>query len=235
MCTLTYIAKPEEAIITVNRDEAPTRAASDPIIREENGFQFWLAPEPVSGGSNFVLDIINQRLLVLLNGAFKAHKHVPPYRISRGVMMMEAFAFDTLREMEHSYDFAGIEPFTLLSFQGGRWEELRWDATASHHNAPPIGESRIWSSTKLYPAEAILYREKEFGDFLKNSRAVYHQQLFEMHRRFMDDSRGIGYRMNYEDRVKTVSVTQLVLKDGRMMLRYLDLNREPKQILERIF
>lgn len=235
MCTVTYIPRKEETIITVNRDEAPTRAASDPIIREENGRQFWLAPEPISGGSNFVLDIINQRALILLNGAFKPHKHNPPYRMSRGVMMIEAFGFETLREMESAYDFSGIEPFTLLSFQSGQWEELRWDGERTHHATPAPNESAIWSSTKLYPEEIVEQRRREFNEFITNSRAVYAQQLFEMHRRSTDDPRGIGYNMNYEDRVRTVSITQLVVKGGRMLLRYLDLNREPKQILERIF
>jgi hypothetical protein len=235
MCTLTYVPRQEEVIITVNRDEAPSRAASDPIIREENGRQFWLAPEPVSGGSNFVLDIINQRLLVLLNGAFKPHKHEPPYRLSRGVMMIEAFGFDTLREMEGAYDFSGIEPFTLLSFQSGQWGELRWDGEKTHHAVPAADKSAIWSSTKLYPEEIVAQRQREFEEYISKSRAVYAQQMFEMHRRPTDDPRGIGYNMNFEDRVRTVSVTQLVVKNGRMLLRYLDLNREPKQILERIF
>lgn len=235
MCTLTYVPQPGQSIITVNRDEAPSRAASDPIIREVNGRQFWLAPEPVSGGSNFVLDIINQRLLVLLNGAFKPHKHDPPYRKSRGVVMMEAFDHGTLRALNAVYDFTDIEPFTLLSFQNMRWEELRWEGTEGHYSTPNADENAIWSSAKLYQPEVVTEREKAFHQYLKESRAVYPQQLFEIHRRPTDDPRGLGFRMNYEDRVKTVSVTQLILKEGRVSLRYIDLIRQPVQILERIF
>lgn len=235
MCTLTYIPGRQQAMITVNRDEAPLRAARQPEIREVGGRQFWLAPEPISGSSNTVLDIINRRLHVLLNGAFTAHDHQPPYRISRGVMLFEAFDFGSLAGMSKSYNFQGIEPFTLLSFQDGQWEELRWDGSDLHLTQPDPAAHAIWSSTKLYPPAEISDRERAFHEFVKNSRAVYPQQLFDIHTRDQKDPRGFGFRMNYQDLVRTVSVTQLLFGSDRIMLRYLDLEQRPREILERSF
>lgn len=235
MCTLSYVPRGHEAVITVNRDEAPSRSASAPIIREVQGRQLWLAPEPVSGSSNLVLDIINQRLVILLNGVFEPHEHRPPYRKSRGVVVQEAFEYANLYSMKLSYQFDGIEPFTLLNYQNQRWEEMRWDGKEIHMAEPDISANHIWSSAKLFAPEAVEKREQLFFDFVENSRAIYPQQLFEIHRRDQDDPRGIGFRMNFEDRVKTVSVTQLVFSNGRIMLRYLDLMAEPITILERSF
>lgn len=235
MCTLTYVPRPSESIITVNRDEAPSRAASAPIIRQKDGRRFWLAPEPISGSSNTILDIINQRLAVLLNGAFVAHEHNPPYRKSRGDVIQESFEYANLYSMKLSYQFDGIEPFTLLNFQNNRWEEMRWDGREVYMAEPDISANHIWSSAKLYAPEAAAKREKLFFDFVDNSRAIYPQQLFDIHRRNQNDPRGLGFRMNFEDRVKTVSVTQLVFANGRITLRYLDLMAEPITILERSF
>lgn len=235
MCTLTYVPLSYQTVITVNRDEAPSRAASDPVIYEDNGRRYWLAPEPVSGGSNLVLDIINQRLLVLLNGAFEAHESKPPYRLSRGVVIMEAFDFDSLKIMTDNYDFSGIEPFTLLSFQNSKWEEIRWDGEEVYHSVPSAANIGIWSSAKLYESEEAKVREESFMNFVERSRAIYAQHLFDIHQRDRHDPRGVGFRMNHEDIVKTVSITQLIFENNRVMLRYMDLMRDPKVMLERSF
>lgn len=235
MCTLSYVPLSYQTIITVNRDESPGRAASEPEIREEFGRRFWLAPEPVSGGSNLVLDIINNRLMVLLNGAFEAHESRPPYRMSRGVVIFEAFRFDSLNDMKNEFDLTNIEPFTLLSFQNGKWEELRWDGEKAYFSKPASSVFQLWSSAKLYAPKDIREREEAFSHFVERSRAIYPQHLFDIHQRDRHDPRGLGFRMNYEDIVKTVSITQLVFENGRVMLRYMDLMREPKVMLERSF
>ncbi|TVR38591.1 MAG: hypothetical protein EA392_08945 [Cryomorphaceae bacterium] len=235
MCTLTFAPLGTKQVITINRDEAPERRADDPVIRERSGKQLWLAPEPVSGSSNVVFDIINHRLVVLLNGAFESHEHKPPYRLSRGLVILDSFDYDSLGAMKRLYDFTGIEPFTLLAFQKGATEEMRWDGEKVHYTDPAAHQFTIWSSAKLYPAEVIQSREEAFADWLKKNQRIYAQQLFDMHQREGDDSRGPGFRMNYEDLVKTVSITQFTLSGNRVALRYLDLMRRPAQLMERVF
>lgn len=235
MCTLSYVPLSYQSIITVNRDESPSRAASEPEIREEGGRRFWVAPEPVSGGSNLVFDIINHRLLVLLNGAYVAHESKPPYRMSRGVLIFEAFDFNTLNEMQQQFDFTGIEPFTLFSFHEGKWEEIRWDGKQIYYSRPAASVFQLWSSAKLYEENEQRLREEAFTNFIERSRAIYAQHLFDIHQRDRHDPRGLGFRLNYKDIVKTVSITQLIFENGRIMLRYMDLIQEPKIILERSF
>lgn len=235
MCTLTLAPIGTKQVITINRDEAPERRADDPVIRERSGKQLWLAPEPVSGSSNVVFDIINHRLAVLLNGAFESHEHKPPYRVSRGVVILDSFDYDSLGAMKRLYDFTGIEPFTLLCFQEGKMEEMRWDGAKVHCSEPKVDKPAIWSSAKLYPAEVIRNREEAFANWLNRNQRIYAQQLFDMHQREGDDSRGPGFRMNYKDFVKTVSITQFTFTGNRVALRYLDLMRRPAQLAERVF
>lgn len=234
MCTLTYVPAEAGFVATINRDETPLRSAAMPVIEEYNQRQLWLAPEPVSGSSNSIFDIVNHRLMVLLNGAFMPHDHRPPYRLSRGVVIKESFSFPNLAEMSEGFDFSEIEPFTLIKLDRQGIEELRWDGGRVLYSEPVTDTATIWSSAKLYSQEIIKQREEQFAQWIGKTNAIYPQNLFEIHQRKSPDSRGPGFRMNHADLVKTVSITQFLFEPERVRLRYLDLENQ-RDLIERVF
>ncbi|MFW0694651.1 hypothetical protein ACN091_10365, partial [Aliarcobacter butzleri] len=68
----------------------------------------------------------------LLNGAFVAHTPQPPYKHSRGLVVLDAFDYVSIDSFINQYSFTGIEPFTLLlaetdRLSGQRLVELRWN------------------------------------------------------------------------------------------------------------
>ncbi len=65
------------AVITANRDESPLRKAAGLDLHEtKDGRTFYIAREPVHGGTNMAIGK-NGSVAVLLNGAFYPHSHNP--------------------------------------------------------------------------------------------------------------------------------------------------------------
>ncbi len=93
MCTVTYISPaPGQFILTSNRDEAPSRGATRLAVEERNGKKIIFPQDPAAGGT-WIAAANNQRMVCLLNGAFEAHNRQTPYRLSRGIMVLESFTF----------------------------------------------------------------------------------------------------------------------------------------------
>lgn len=215
MCTLTFIPQKEGYLITVNRDEAPQRSASEPVIKQFNNHTLWLAPEPISGSSNLVLNTETGRAVVLLNGAFVHHDHQPPYRKSRGVVVLEAFEEKSLQAMFETYDFEGIEPFTLVMINQNSLRELRWDGNEVRFAKKDIHVPQIWSSAMMYRGKWQQERERWFYEFLIQKPTPTKEDLLWFHHNAGAHDSENGLVMNRMNRVKTVSVSQISIESNR--------------------
>ena len=226
MCTLTFIPQKEGFLFTVNRDESPQRAAGKPIVKQFEKHKLWLAPEPISGSSNLVVNTETGRIVVLLNGAFIHHKHQPPYRKSRGVVVLEAFEALSLKNMFETYDFEGIEPFTLVMFDSNDLGELRWDGTKVHFTEKDIITPQIWSSAMMYRGKWQQERDRWFHEFLvENPRPTDQELLWFHHHAGAHDSEN-GLVMNRLNMVRTVSVSQIAIESNRCKVFLHDLMQE---------
>lgn len=88
MCTVTYLPVSTGFVLTQNRDEAPTR--SPQIISKEKRFGTELLfPKDTKAGGTWIATARDGRTACLLNGAFEKHKHEPPYRLSRGLVLLD--------------------------------------------------------------------------------------------------------------------------------------------------
>jgi hypothetical protein len=213
MCTLTFIPKEKQIIVTVNRDEAPSRSASEPIVKQYEKHRLWLAPEPISGSSNLIFDIESKRLAVLLNGAFVPHERNPPYRKSRGEVILDSFLFKDLNEMAVTYNFVGIEPFTLVTIQNGVIFELRWDEKLAVSKSVDSQHPVIWSSTMMYRDNWQLERKRWFEDFLIVKTDVSADDMLDFHTNAGASDPHNALNMNRFNFVKTVSTTQIVINE----------------------
>ena len=167
MCTLTYTPLGKgQFILGSNRDESVTRApAGSPKIVEREGLQLLYPMDPEAQGS-WIASSEQGRSCCLLNGAFETHEHKPPYRKSRGLVLLDAFMYDDLQALKASYDLEGIEPFNLVSFDPqGPVSELRWDGVQSHYKEFDAKAPRIWCSAMLYSKEEQLARLSWFNEW----------------------------------------------------------------------
>ncbi|MBK7008461.1 MAG: NRDE family protein [Saprospiraceae bacterium] len=167
MCTVTYIPQKEGWMLTNNRDETPLRASYH-LIKKETGGSRLLYPPDEKGGSWIAMSTPG-RVICLLNGAFIKHAHRPPYRFSRGIIVLAAARAQNKVEFVENLDLEGVEPFTLIWKDDKTFFSLVWDGKESHIQDLNPAQNYIWSSSTLYTDEQkkgetsifkILYRKK---------------------------------------------------------------------------
>lgn len=214
MCTVTYLPRAGSGfILTSNRDEHKDRApASNPGVVERAGKRM-LFPRDGQAGGTWLSAAADGRVSCLLNGAFKKHKHVPPYRLSRGIVVLDSFNF-SIEDFQTTYDFDGIEPFTMVMVRQNPKKQLfefRWDGATPHLIEMNVNTAQLWSSSTLYDEEAQQKRQGWFEDWKEIFPNPSGDRVLEFHH--MQESTNIenSFVMQRENGVQTVSVTQVTV------------------------
>ena len=88
--------------------------------------------------------------VVLLNGAIKPHRPEPPYRKSRGIVVLDLVAQPSPVDAFEAYDCVGIEPFTVILFEDKNLWSGRWDGKMKWLESLNSNKPQIWSSVTLY-------------------------------------------------------------------------------------
>lgn len=213
MCTVTFIPQSQSSfILTSNRDEHILRKpASNPQIIEQDNYHL-LFPRDGEAGGTWLAASDFGRTICLLNGAFEKHKHHPPYRISRGIVVLEAFQFDSIDEFARHYDFIGIEPFTMViveAIPNIKLFELRWDEQQVHFKEIDATRRWIWSSSPLYDAEAQERRLNWFDEWSKEHQIADAESIRSFHCQSFEEFPETGFLMKRDNGVQTVSVSQV--------------------------
>lgn len=210
MCTLTYIPKQSSGfILTSNRDESVFRMpALPPVTYLHNGISV-MYPKDTQAGGTWVAISENGFTLCLLNGAFVRHKHEPPYKHSRGLVVTDFFNYNDVAAFLKEYDFNGLEPFTLVIIASkgeSIIHEIRWDGQAHFYTTKDSAQPQIWSSASLYDAEVIVEREKWFHHFLASNPDPTADAMLQFHHfgGGQDENRLLINRNNV---LKTISIT----------------------------
>ena len=236
MCTVTFLPTSTGFILTHNRDEAPSRSPHH-IERKKTESDVLLFPRDTKAGGAWIATAKSGKTACLLNGAFVKHRHNPPYRRSRGLMLLDFFEWERSDAFFQQYELDGIEPFTLLLMENGSVTELRWDGTQRHLKNLSGHEPHFWCSATLYPPDMQARREQVFRQWLEH---IVHRQPSTLHplpstfyplpstvyRLHLTGSVGDpenDFVMNRGGRVCTVSVTQVVVKNNFSQVRYFDL------------
>jgi len=216
MCTVTYLPVEGGYILTHNRDEAPKRSTQH--LTRENDLLF---PRDAGAGGTWIAVHQHGTTACVLNGAFLKHRHEPPYRRSRGLVLLDFFAFGDPDAFWKNYDLTDIEPFTLLFFAEGVVGEGRWDGVQKHLRYLEPDGSHFWCSATLYPPDMQLQREAVFHNWLKaQDSELQPADLLRLHRTGSVGDPQNDYVMNREDRVRTVSISQVVSDAKQLRLRY---------------
>ena len=223
MCTVTYVSPaPGQFILTSNRDEAPSRGATRLVVDEKEGKNLIFPQDPRAGGT-WIAAASTQRVVCLLNGAFEAHNRQLPYRLSRGIMVLESFSYPTANTFFQGYNFKGIEPFTFILYDHGRLWELRWDGQEQFIRALDPQGTYIWSSATLYPADVRYRREQWFSRWIEDVSVFSPNALLHFHQHAGDGDAWNDVVMNRGEMVRTVSITSIEKTASHLNFRYYDL------------
>ncbi len=229
MCTVSFLPLTDNGfILTSNRDEWTQRQpALAPRRHKINGKYVFFPQDPQAGGT-WIATCEYNYTLCLLNGAFEKHHPQPPYRLSRGKMLLDFYAYDGLTDFITTYDFKGIEPFTLLVINSNnhvQLDELRWDGTTLHHIVKAANEPHIWSSATLYSAPIIHLREQWFANFLHQHPNFAQQDALHFHEFGGTDDSHSDLVMNRDNKVLTQSITSIQKDDKNYRMSYRDLQK----------
>jgi hypothetical protein len=212
MCTVTFLPKGESAyLLTSNRDEAPNRAALPPQHYEVHGQTVLYPKDPLASGTWIATDQ-SRFTLCLLNGALEKHKHTPPDKLSRGLMLLDFFKYLDVTQFAGQFDFSGIAPFTLLIVDSEnelKLTELIWDENELHVTPFDVTKAHIWSSSTLYPAPVRAERMQWFENWLSSNRSFNQAAVMEFHKTGGTGDHWNDFVMNRAGTVQTVSVTSI--------------------------
>jgi hypothetical protein len=226
MCTVSFVPVREKFIITSNRDEKTTRKnAVRPQPLLYNGQKLFYPIDGDAGGTWIVMKE-NGDAAVLLNGAFLCHTAEPPYRRSRGIILLDIFSTERPSVTFTRIDLSDIEPFTLILLESNCLYEFRWDGTEKYFGQLSTNRSYIWSSATLYNGFVVKKREQWFASFLNNHPVPTQQDIINFHRFTSDGDRNNDLVMTRDGLYCTVSITSILLTKDRASMKYLDIKKE---------
>jgi len=226
MCTVTFIpTKKNEFILTSNRDESAKRSPENISKMKEKG-QTLIFPRDKGAGGTWIAASSHNKLVCLLNGAFECHERNLPYSKSRGIMVLEFFQYPDANQFFAAYDFSGMESFTMITYDNGQLWDFRWDEKEQKKfiKALDTTQCHIWSSATLYEKPIRQKREQWLAEWLEGRTDFSRTAILELHKKGGEGNPSIDFMMNrYNYLVQTVSITQIVGKNGKMEMIYNDL------------
>ena len=220
----------DAVIITSNRDEHIQRkTAAAPAFHLLPNKKI-IFPKDAKAGGTWFAAAGNGVVAVLLNGAFIKHIARPPYRKSRGLVLLDIIEAADPFLFFKEIDLHNIEPFTVILFQAATLRELRWDGNDKHEKLLDSSANYIWSSATLYSDEVINVRKNLFDRFIKTEKNLTVESIHDFHRYNHGDDEN-GFVINRQTGMKTFSITQAVIKKDTIKFLHTDL-LQPQQFEE---
>ena len=222
MCTVSFVGVKNAVIITSNRDENLQRqnaAAPDFHLLQNKKIIF---PKDAKAGGTWFAAADTGVVAVLLNGAFVKHIANPPYRKSRGIILLEIIEADKPLTFFAALNLEHIEPFTVILYQPGLLHELRWDGNNKYDKLLSTSKNYIWSSSTLYTDDVIEKRKNLFDRFINSTKNITADLVHDFHAYNNDDNEN-GFVINRQTGMKTFSITQAVVKPETILFLHTDL------------
>ena len=226
MCTVTYLPLSHGGfLLTSSRDEQTARpAAQFPAVRTRAEQPVYFPQDPQSSGTWIAAS--SELTVCLLNGAFRAHKPQPPYRHSRGLVVLSVFEYPTPADWLADYNFDNLEPFTLVIVQSKPGEplpnqtgthpvetlrEVRWDGRVTYSRMLDPQKPALWSSATLYADAVAARRQQWFRDWLQQQLPgeFTQQTIRDFHKRAGAGDTENAVRMSRSNGLQTVSLTTI--------------------------
>jgi len=225
MCTLTYLPLSDAGfVLTSNRDEKLHRSlALPPKVYEQNG-TLLLYPKDPQGNGTWLAASPAGWVACLLNGGLVPHVPNPPYSISRGLVLLSVFNYNSIAEFLNQFNFEGIEPFTLIVYIDHTLHEIRWTGKQILHQLKDKYQAHIWSSVTLYSEEIIKSRQAFFSEYINQvTTENVAVEMMKFHQFKGDDRFPHSITLEKENGTKTVSICQVIMEHDSLTFDYFDL------------
>ena len=220
MCTVTFLPRPDGFHFGSTRDEAPSRNAKNWAVK--NGWHY-----PVDDAQKGTWLLIRKNAVrSLMNGGFEKHKHQPPYKMSRGWVVLDSAEFERLEDFFKDLDLKGIEPFTFIEAEMSRLTEWVWDGEKLHQVEKDATLPYVRSSSPLYTKEQKSIRQRWFQQFIEESNRP---DLMQFHLSEYSDDTATNVLMK-RPHVQSISITIYHSNEGKA--EHLDLLSSSSRILE---
>ncbi len=221
MCLVSYTPTKEGYLLCSNRDESPLRHTNVLTKKEISDLLTIVSPMDTRGGS-WIFSASDGRTICVLNGAFKRHRRLVPYRLSRGIMMRHYFDYPSTKDFIANFDFNNIEPFTMVIVDSKGIYEFRWDGFIKHVEILNKNKAYNWSSCTLYDDEVILKRQVEFNRLLSESSSRINE-LKKIHLEGKIGDSTNDFVMDRNGIVSTISLTQVEKLEKSISIYFNDL------------
>ena len=132
MCTVTFIPSGDKLYITSNRDEKHWRSSAFPPALYPFQSGILLFPKDGDAGGTWIAAHENGNAIVFLNGGFVCHQPTPPYRKSRGLVLLDLLDSANPVLSFSLWNLQQIEPFTAVIWNREQLFECRWDSAKKH-------------------------------------------------------------------------------------------------------
>ncbi|MFD2917232.1 NRDE family protein [Psychroserpens luteus] len=208
-------------LFTSNRDEKKYRPTIEPKIYIENKVKL-LYPKDEKAGGTWIVTRENGTCIVLLNGAFINHQKKEDYLKSRGVILKEIITAEDPKFFFTEMNLKQVEPFTLIIFHNKQLTEVKWDGVEKHIIPKQINKPHFWSSATLYNSDQQRIRQEWFQDFCTSKSRLTIDNILSFHSNTHSENTEYGLVINRKDKTQTVSITQLVVKNNKVEMTYLD-------------
>jgi hypothetical protein len=223
MCTVSFIPSRNQYFFTSSRDEHAGRPlAVLPRQYSINGQKVLYPKDPQAGGS-WIAVHESGNTAVLLNGAIQAHKPEPPYRKSRGLILLDMISNPEPVQAFRDYDFHRIEPFTIILFENKKLWSGKWDGMNKLLLSLNPHRPHIWSSVTLYDKPAIQKRENWFNKWLAEVPNPETADIVRFHQQGGDGDPTNDLLMNRAGKLFTNSISSIRLSGSAADFYYLDL------------
>jgi hypothetical protein len=223
MCTVTYIPSGNKFFFTSSRDEQAVRlTAAFPELHEISG-QRLLYPKDMQAGGSWIAVHESGNTGVLINGAIQAHQSKPPYRKSRGLILLDLISSTSPVDVFNELEFNRIEPFTVILFEDKKLYSGKWDGNRKWLDSLDSYKPHIWSSVTLYEPAIIRKRENWFNKWLSENPTPSTTDIINFHKQGGDGDPVNDLLMNRDGRLFTNSISLIRLSPEVAAFRYVDL------------
>lgn len=209
-------------ILTQSRDETIMRPTAAPPIKKRLGDVDVVFPVDPKGRGTWIGVSSAGNAAALLNGGGEQHKHQPPYRHSRGLIIPEFLKATDFASFYRSFDFDGLEPFTMITFENRKIFEIvksEEEVKVTEHDA---SKPLFRLSYQLFPETSINERSLEFYRWYYKRKVVTAEQVFDYHAFRTYELPHIKKYDTGEHILKTVSITQVISNNRKFQMNYYD-------------
>jgi hypothetical protein len=237
MCTVTFYPLSEGGyILCSNRDERMSRSDTMPPAAFPNESDCFYFPRDKESSGTWIAASSSGKTFCLLNGAFEAHKPSPPYKRSRGLVLLDILASEDPEKFPINPGFAGVEPFTLIMIrklsQTFILNELRWDGSQYHVKDLDNQIPHIWSSSTLYPPEVRIKREQWFNEWQTRNPSPGLNDLLLFHSRGGSGDQENDLIMSRSNDRQTISITAVEAGRNQKWMHHHNLITDSKSAVQ---